>query len=387
MTTQRDYYEVLGVPRSASPEALKSAFRKLAMQYHPDRNPDPEAGEQFKRINEAYEVLADPDRRSRYDQFGHAGAEAGGAQGFAGFSGFGDIFDAFFGNMGRRQGAQRGADLRTAMALDFEQAVFGVEQEIAIQRTELCETCRGSGAAPGTQAETCEACKGTGQIRRSQSSLFGQFVNVVTCDRCRGAGQIIPKPCTECRGAGQERHARTLLVRVPAGVDDGSQIRLVGEGEAGTMGGGPGNVYITIQVRPHKLFRRQGADIIAELPINVVQASLGVELTVPLIDGETKVKIPAGTQSGHVIRLRGKGVPHLRGSGRGDHIIIVYTVTPTELTDRQRELLEELGRSLGDGPDEPPDGAGFVDRLQDIPGGDDDDDRGLFGRIRDTFAS
>ncbi|HWQ28319.1 MAG TPA: molecular chaperone DnaJ, partial [Dehalococcoidia bacterium] len=371
MTTQkRDYYGVLGVPRTADAETIKRAFRKLAMQYHPDRNAAPEAAERFKEINEAYEVLADGEKRARYDRYGHAGVNGGGAEGFGGFSGFGDIFDAFFGGFGtRRRGPQRGADLKTSIVLEFEEAVFGCEKDVEIERTELCSECRGSGSAVGSQPEECPVCHGVGEVRRTQQSLFGQFVNVSTCDRCRGMGRVVTNPCPQCRGAGRERRRRTLVVKIPGGVDTGSQIRLTGEGDAGALGGSPGNLYITVQVRPHPLFRRDEDDLIYELPVNFAQAALGSEVSVPLIDGSTKLKVPPGTQSGHLFRLRGKGVPHLRGGGRGDMLVVVDVTVPTELSDEQRQLLERLAATLGEEPHKQHGKSG---------------DRSLFDRIRDA---
>lgn len=374
MTTRRDYYDVLGVPRDADPEAIKRAYRKLAMQYHPDRNPESDAHERFKEVNEAYEVLSDTGKRAQYDRHGHV-ADGAFGEPFGGF-GFGDIFDAFFGGLGRRRGPQRGADIRATLTLDFEEAVFGCEKEIDVQRVENCSECRGSGAAPGTQPETCATCSGRGEVRRTQQSLFGQFVNVTTCDRCQGLGRTVSDPCRQCRGAGRERRRRTLVVRVPAGVDSGSQIRLTGEGEAGALGGPPGSLYIAVNVRPHPLFRRSEDDIIYELPLNFAQAALGVEVTVPVIDGESDVHVDPGAQTGDLIRLRGKGVPHVRGSGRGDQIIIVNVVTPTKLTEEQRDLLQRLAETL---PSEEPrthDGSGSGKRRD-----------SFFDRIRDAFVS
>lgn len=385
MTTKRDYYDVLGVPRSAGAEDIKRAFRKLAMEYHPDRNPASDAAERFKEVSEAYEILSDSERRARYDQYGHAATQEGAGQGFSGFSGFGgfgDIFDAFFGNGGRRRGPQRGADIRATLTIDFEDAVFGAEKEIELQRTEVCSECRGTGAAPGSQPEVCDVCRGTGEVRRTQQSLFGQFVNVTACERCRGSGRIVSNPCKQCKGAGQERRRRTMVVKIPAGVDDGSQIRLTGEGEAGSQGGSPGSLYLQLNVRPHKFFRRDGNDLIYELAINIAQAALGAELTVPLLDGETTtVKVPPGTQSGHLIRIRDQGVPYLRRGGRGDLLVLVYVVTPTKLSAAQKKLIEQLAESL---PKEEHAGAegGFIHRMSGSG-----DDRGFFDRIRDAFAS
>ncbi len=389
MTTQRDYYEVLGVRRDADAETIKRAFRKLAMKYHPDRNPNKDAAEQFKEINEAYEVLSEPERRARYDRFGHAGVRDGIGQDF-GAAGFGSIFDAFFGGLGRRRGPQRGADLRATMTIEFEEAAFGCDREIEVERTELCDLCRGTGAAEGARPEACPTCGGSGEVRRSQQSLFGQFVSVSACGRCSGSGHVVAEPCRQCRGAGRERRHRTLLVKVPAGVDDGSQIRLTGEGDAGALGGDAGNLYIALQVKPHPQFQRRGDDLVYVLTVNVAEAALGADVAVPLIDGGATVRLPAGVQSGHSVVLRAKGVPHLRGGGRGDQIVLVEVVTPTRLTDQQRRLLEELGASLSDDNLPSPDERGFVERAGDLAaqrwdagGGD----RGLFDRIRDAFVS
>ena len=372
MTTQQsDFYAVLGVDRNASQEDIKKAFRRLAMQYHPDRNNEPGAEAKFKEINQAYEVLSDPEKRAAYDRFGHAGVSGGfGGTGFEGFNfgGFGDIFDAFFGGATTRQrrGPQRGADLRTSITLDFEEAVFGTEREIEVTRNEICTECSGSGAEPGSKPERCPSCNGSGEVRRVQQSIFGQFVNVSTCERCRGEGRVITSPCRHCRGTGRQRRTRKLVVKIPAGVDHGQPIRLTGEGDAGAGGGGPGSLYVVVNVRPHPHFRRDEDDILYELPLNVAQAALGAEVTVPTIDGETRLTVPPGTQNDHVFVLRGKGVPHLRGGGRGDQYVRVSVVTPTELTKEQRRLFEQLAATLGtpvrpheDGRDE-----GLLDKIK-----------------------
>lgn len=366
-TTKQDYYDVLGVPPNATPEEIKRAFRRLAMQYHPDRNKEPGAEQRFKEINEAYEVLSDPQKRALYDRYGHAGPESPFARGFEGatpFTGFGDIFDAFFGAAaGRRRGPQRGGDIRVAMTLDFEEALFGTEKEIEFTSVELCSACNGLRAEPGTEPERCPTCGGAGEVRRVQQSIFGQFVNAATCDRCGGEGRWIPTPCRACRGTGRERRKRRLVVTVPAGVDEGTQMRLTGEGEVGLRGGGRGNLYITFHVRPHRVFRREDDDLIVDLPVNLAQAALGAEVTIPLPGGEeTKVRIDPGTQSGHVIVIRGKGAPRLRGGGRGDLRVEVRVVTPRKLTPRQRELLQELARTFEtDGGD----GRGIFDKIRD----------------------
>jgi len=358
MPTKRDYYEVLGVDRNATDEEIKRAFRKLAFKYHPDRNREDGAEEKFKEVNEAYEVLSDPDKRSAYDRFGHSGAEGLFGRGFEGFDfgGFGDIFEAFFGGAATatRQAPQRGADLHYGLTITFEEAAFGCEKEINISRTENCSLCQGIGCKPGTQPSRCSNCNGTGQIRRTQQSIFGHFSSTTTCSRCRGEGKIITEPCSQCRGTGKEKHQRSISVKIPAGVDEGSQIRLSGEGEAGTRGGPSGNLYITLSVRQHKLFTRDGDDILYELPINFAQAALGAEVEVPALNGTTKLKIPAGSQTGEVFRLKNKGIPHLHGSGRGDQLVTLFVVTPDSLTQKQRQLFEELASSLGPANIPPP---------------------------------
>ncbi|HLG71033.1 MAG TPA: molecular chaperone DnaJ [Chloroflexota bacterium] len=350
MATQqkRDYYEVLGVARNASDDEIKKAFRRLARQYHPDVNKEKDAEARFKEVNEAYEVLSDPQKRQMYDQFGHAGPGMGAGAGFGdfgSFGGFSDIFQTFFGGQtagGGRRGPQRGSDLRYNLTLTFEEAVFGCEKELEIPRADTCSVCRGSGAEPGTEPSRCPNCNGTGELRRVQQSIFGQFVNVVMCERCQGEGRVISTPCHECHGAGRVRVTKHVTLKVPAGVDTGSQIRLTGEGEAGPRGGPNGNLYVAISVKKHAFFERDGQDILYTLPINFAQAALGDEVEVPTVDGKVMLKIPAGTQSGRVMRLKDKGVPNLRGGGRGDQHVYVKVVTPTDLSQRERELLEQL---------------------------------------------
>ena len=377
-TGQRDYYEVLGVSRSADAQELKKAYRKLAMEYHPDRNPSEDAAEKFKEINQAYEVLTDDQKRALYDRFGHAGVEgaaAGGPGGFEGshsFDGFGDIFDAFFGGGQRggrrRRGPARGSDLRYNLKLTFEEAVFGVEKEIEFQRLEGCEACEGRGAEPGTEAVTCPECNGAGELRRSQQSIFGQFVNVTVCGRCQGEGRVITNPCATCRGTGRTRQTRHIAVKVPAGVDDGAQIRIAGEGETGPRGGEPGHLYVVLSVAAHEFFERVEDHIVLEFPVNVAQASLGAEVTIPTLDGDMQLEVPAGTQSGEDFVIRGKGVPHLRGAGRGDMVIRVTVVVPETLTDGQRELLEQLASTMGT-PTLPRRSKGFFERIRDAMAG------------------
>jgi molecular chaperone DnaJ len=375
-TGQRDYYEVLGVPRSADAQEMKKAYRKLAMEYHPDRNPSEDAAAKFKEINQAYEVLSDDQKRQMYDRFGHAGVEGnqgGGFDGFHGFEGgFGDIFDAFFGGGQRggrrRRGPARGADLRFNLRLTFEEAIFGVEREIEFQRQERCTRCAGKGAEPGTELATCPECNGAGEIRRSQQSIFGQFVNVAPCARCSGEGKIVPNPCEDCRGTGRIRSPRKIAVKVPAGVDDGSQIRLAGEGEAGARGGESGNLYVVLSVADHERFQRVEDHIVLELPVNVAQAALGAELSIPTLDGDLSFEVPAGTQSGEDFVIRGKGVPHLRGAGRGDMVVRVTVVVPESLSDEQRELLEKLAETMGT-PTLPRRNKGFFERIRDAMAG------------------
>ena len=351
MAVKRDYYEVLGLPRDASAEDVKKVFRKLAMQYHPDRNHDNGATEKFKEINEAYEVLSDTDKRAAYDRYGHNGAENMFGRGFEGFDmgGFGDIFEAFFGGAGRsgRQTAKRGEDLRYNIKLSFEEAALGCEKEIEISRTEVCSTCRGTRSKPGVQPTRCPACDGSGQIRRVQRSLFGQFINTAVCSECRGEGTIIKEPCPDCKGSGYQKNKRHISVKVPAGIDDGNGIRITGEGEVGSRGGSPGNLYVMISVKPHEYFTREGDNVLYELSVNFAQAALGVEVEVPTLHGVSKLKIPAGSQAGKAFRLKDKGIPHLHGMGRGDQMVVLRVVTPESLTKEQRKLFEELAKSLG----------------------------------------
>ncbi|MGQ9840635.1 MAG: molecular chaperone DnaJ [Anaerolineae bacterium] len=357
--SKRDYYEVLGVPRDADENAIKSAYRKLARQYHPDVNKSEDAEERFKEINEAYEVLSDPDKRAAYDRFGHAATQGGfgaggpgaGFGGFGGFGGFSDIFEEFFGGFtGTRtatRGPARGADLRYDLDITFEEAVFGAEKEIEVPRLETCPQCQGSGAEPGTKPIRCPQCNGTGEVRRAQQTILGQFVTVTTCPRCNGEREIVTTPCSYCRGQKRVRVTRKLVVNIPAGVDDGMRIRLAGEGEPGERGGPPGSLFVVLHVQPHPFFQRQENDILLEFPINIVQAALGAEVEVPTLDGPARLSIPAGTQHGTVFKLRGKGVPILRSNRRGDQLVIVRVVVPEKLNDKQRRLLKELGETLG----------------------------------------
>ncbi|MHB8375561.1 MAG: molecular chaperone DnaJ [Dehalococcoidia bacterium] len=377
MATDRkqDYYDLLGVPRNASADAIKKAFRRLAMQYHPDRNADDGAEARFKEVNEAYEVLSDPERRAMYDRFGHAAAQGGenpfarGFEGF-GFGGLGDIFDAFFGGAnGRTQrGPVRGADLRRSVTIGFEEAVFGAEKTFDVTTTEVCSVCNGLRAEPGTQPERCPQCAGSGEIRRTQQSIFGQFVNVTMCDRCRGEGRVVNTPCKHCRGTGREKRKRTLSVKIPAGVDNGSQMRLTGEGEVGGQGGPRGNLYLSINVKPHEIFRRDEDDILLDLDLSFAQIALGDAVEVPTVDAQPhELRIPAGTQTGELFVVRGKGVPHLRGGGRGDMIVRANVVTPKDLSKEQKDLLRRLAVSMG----------------HDVKP---QEDRGLMGKIKDALG-
>ena len=351
MPTKRDYYEVLGIPRNATDEEIKRAFRKLAFKYHPDHNRDDNAGEKFKEVNEAFEVLSDPDKRAAYNRFGHGGTEGFFGRGFEGFdfTGFGDIFDAFFGGVttATRQAPQRGADLHYNTTITFEDAALGCEKEINILRTENCSLCQGIGCKPGSQPTRCPSCNGNGQVRRVQQSIFGRFTNITTCPQCHGEGRIITEPCPQCRGTGKKKRQRSISVKIPAGVDEDSQIRLRGEGQAGTRGGASGNLYITLAIEQHEFFKRDGDNIIYELPINFAQAALGTEVEVPTLDGKTKLKLPPGSQTGKVFRLKNKGIPHLHRRGRGDQLVTLLVVTPDSLTKKQRQLFQELADTLG----------------------------------------
>lgn len=374
--TQRDYYEILGVPRDASSDDLKGAFRRLARQYHPDVNDDPDAEERFKEINEAYAVLSDPEKRAAYDRFGHAGVKgAGGAADFTvDFTDFADIFgDLFgFGGFGRssrraRNAPRRGADLQYRVDLTFEEAVFGVEKEIKITRDEVCATCNGSGAEPGTSPVRCSSCNGTGEVRQVRQTLLGSMVQVATCPTCNGQGETISSPCQTCQGRGLERRTRKKLVNIPGGVDSGTQIRLAGEGQPGINGGPNGNLYVAINVNSHKYFKRRDNNILLDIDINIAQATLGAEVEVPTVDGNVMLKIPSGTQPGKVLRMRGKGVPHIRGNGRGDQLVVVNVDIPTRLNSEQQELFEQLATSLGS--EVRPQERSFLDWLKETLGG------------------
>ena len=349
MPTNRDYYEILGVPRNASDEEIKKAFRKLAFQYHPDHNNEAEAEEKFKEINEAYEVLSDAKKRASYDRYGRVATADWFGFEDVGFGGLGDIFDAFFGATTartQRRSPQKGADLRANLTLSFEEAVFGAEKEFEILRIENCSICHGLGSQPGTNPQKCPDCNGNGEVRRVQQSLFGRFVHTATCPHCKGEGIIINNPCRQCKGSGKERVKRKLTVTVPPGIDESYQMRLSNEGDAGKYGASPGDVYVNFSVKPHKFFVRKDFDIFYELPINFAQAALGDDLEVPTLDGKTTLKIPAGTQNGKTLRIKGKGVPRFHGRGKGDQLVIIRVVTPQSMNANQRRLLEELAKTL-----------------------------------------
>ncbi len=368
----RDYYEILGVSRNASPEEIKSAFRKLARQYHPDVNKSPDAEEKFKEINEAYGVLSDPEKRARYDRFGREGL--GDIGGFHDYTvDFSDLFEELFGSFGfstarrARRMPRRGRDIQLEVTLTFEEAVFGVEKEIEFSRNEICSRCGGSGAEPGTSPVRCATCQGHGEVRQIRQTFLGSVVQAVTCPQCNGRGEIIHSPCQTCRGKGVEYKQLRKKVQIPAGVDDGTQIRLAGEGEPGINGGPHGNLFLILKVLPHPFFKRRNDDIVLNLDINIAQATLGAEIKVPTLDGEESLKIPPGTQPGKVFTLRGKGVPHLRRTGRGDQLVIVNVEIPTRLTREQRELMEKLAATLGTSVR--PKEKGFLDWLNEALGG------------------
>lgn len=370
---KRDYYEVLGVDRNVDKEGLKRSFRKLAQKYHPDVNKAPDAEPIFKEINEAYQVLSDDQRRAVYDRFGHAGLQ--GSAGFNDFAGgFGDlnsIFEEIFGNFadlggGRGRGrnqARRGADLRADISLTFTEAAFGVDRELEVPRFEICDRCHGRGAEPPTEPVTCSRCKGTGEIQQRQASpLFGTVITASACPTCNGTGEVIPSPCHKCNGQKRVRNMRKISVRIPAGVDNGTRIRLANEGEAGINGGPAGNLYVVVAVESHPYFVRDQFDLHYELPLNIAQAALGATAKVPTLEGkEEPLEIPAGTQTGRSFTKRGMGIPRLQRSGRGDLIITAHVVTPTNLTNEQKELLRELAKTFGDLPVEQH--KGFLNRI------------------------
>ena len=377
MAEQRDLYEVLGLQKGASEDEIKKAYRKLAKKYHPDLNPgDKTAEEKMKEVNGAYEVLSDAEKKARYDQYGFAGIDpnyAGGGAGGAGFGGMdfdlGDLFGSMFGGFGgqtrqSRSGPQKGETLRVSLNLTFEEAVFGCEKSVTITRNESCEVCGGTGAKKGTAPETCPVCRGTGQVRSTQRTPFGVFQNTSPCQNCHGKGRIVKEPCLHCAGTGRLRKNRTIKVKIPAGIDDGQTISLRGEGNGGIQGGIPGDLYVTVSVRDHKIFRRDGQNIILEMPISFVQATLGATLTVPTVDGKVQYEIPEGTQTGTVFRLRGKGIPYLNDKGRGDQYVKVHVEIPKNLNGEQKELLRKFEEKTGD--NQYAERKGFFKKMKDL---------------------
>jgi len=369
---KRDYYEVLGIDKGANEKEIKNAFRKMAKKYHPDLNPgDEESERKMKEVNEAYEVLGDSDKRSRYDRFGHDGVNGQGAGGFGGFGqgagGFGDIFEDIFdmfgggSSGGRRSGPRKGADLKYRVNIKFEEAAFGVEKEIKINRTENCSVCNGTGAKPGSKKTTCSKCHGTGEVKYAQNTPFGQIVNTRTCDKCHGKGQIIAEPCTHCNGTGKERKIKKINIKIPAGIDTGSAIPLRGEGEPGEKGAPAGDLYVYINVLPHEFFERQGNDVICEMPITFVQATLGASIEVPTLDGKVRYDVPEGTQTGTVFRLKNKGIPDVRGYGKGDQYVKIKVHVPEKLNDKQKQLLRDFAKEAGETVEEQK--KGFFDKI------------------------
>ncbi len=382
-----DYYDVLGVSSNDSEEEIRKAFRKKAMEYHPDRNRNPDAEEKFKEINEAYQVLTDSKKRTQYDRFGHSGVSANGGfdrpfDGFDVFGGFGDIFDSFFGDVSGRRARQpqRGGDIQQRVVLSFEESAFGVEKEVDVTRVEQCHRCSGAGNEPGSKVSTCATCRGNGQVRRTQRSLFGQFAQVSACPTCEGRGSVIDVPCTNCRGGGLERRQRRTAVTIPAGVQAGMQVRLSNQGDVGRNGGPPGNLYIQVDVREHPFFTREDFDLVYRLSVNMAEAALGVEKEVPTLDGSpVEVKVPQGTQPGAEFRIRGKGIPHINSNRRGDLRVQVELEVPRNLSAHQRKLLEELASSMGRN-------GKVKDDSESEPESEGDEDKGLFDRIKDAFG-
>lgn len=382
MAEKRDYYEVLGLQKGASDEEIKKAFRKMAMKYHPDRNPDDkEAEEKFKEVNEAYGVLSDPDKKSKYDRFGHAGVDpsagfGGGAGGFGGFGGFEDIFDMFtggggfggFGSFGgqqrRNNGPRKGADLQKAISITFEEAAFGCKKEIEISKFVKCGTCNGEGTKPGTSKKTCPVCNGSGQVTSVQRTPFGQFQSVTQCGNCGGTGQVNESPCDDCKGTGKVRKSVKIAVNIPAGVDNESVIPIRGEGEPGTNGGPNGDLYIVLSVKPHKMFKRNGSDLYLEIPISFDQAALGADITVPTLEGKVSYKVPAGTQPGTTFRLKGKGVRNVRTDKMGDLYVKVNLEVPTKLNHKQKKAIEEMGKTVTEDCYQKK--SGFAEKLKDL---------------------
>lgn len=370
---KRDYYEVLNVGKDASEEEIKRAYRSQAKKYHPDLNPNNEEAEtKFKEANEAYEILSDREKRSRYDRFGHAGVDPqSGGQG-GGFGGFGDVFEDIFDIFGggassgpRRRGPTRGADLRYDIDLEFKEAVFGIEKEIQVRRDETCSTCEGTGAKPGTEKTTCSTCNGQGEVQYAQRTAFGQFVRVATCDDCDGTGQVIEDKCSTCHGRGKESKVKTIKVKIPAGVDNGSIISMREQGEAGDRGGPSGDLYIYINVREDSRFKRSGMNVFIDVPISFTEAALGAEIEVPTLDGTIKYNIPEGTQTGTRFKLKHKGIDNVRGHGKGDLYFTVNIKVPTKLTDKQKNALKDFAKSTGEDYNE--------------------NKKGFFGKVKDAF--
>ena len=374
--SKRDYYEILGVAKNAGDQQIKSAYRKLALQYHPDRNQgNKDAEEKFKEAAEAYAILSDGDKRARYDRFGHAGVSSQAGAGFdpSTFAGFEDIFGGIFGDFfggGRRGGPERGSDLRYDLEITFEESARGVETTVDIPRLETCETCQGSGAAPGTSPTTCPQCQGRGQQRFQQ----GFFTVARTCSRCHGSGRVIAKPCVTCKGEGRTTKQRKLTVKIPAGIADGQRLRISGEGEGGAQNGPPGDLYVFIEVAPHAFFRRDGNNIACEIPLNFTTLALGGSIEVPTLDGHESFKVPEGTQSGASFRLRGKGMPDVSGRGRGDLFFTVQAVTPKKLNKEQRAALEQLRQTL---PKE---------KFEPLARNAEDEEKNIFEKVKDIFG-
>lgn len=398
MSDKQDYYELLGVDRNADETELKRAYRKMAMKYHPDRNPDDKEAEQkFKEVNEAYEVLSDKEKRNLYDQFGHAGVNqnmGGGGYGGAGFGGFEDIinemfgggfgggFGGFGGGSSRRQGPRKGKDIRVDITLTFEQAAFGKKQSIEFYRTEECPTCHGDGAEPGTDVHTCSKCNGSGEMRVAQRSLFGETISVRACDACHGRGKTFDQPCHTCKGKGRVKKKKTIEVDIPAGVFNGAQMSLRAEGDLGHKGGPRGDVMVVIRVQAHESFQRDGNDIFLEMPISYTQAVLGAEVDVPTLDGKVQFKIPAGTPSGKQFRLKGKGVPVLNGYGRGDQYVRVFVEVPKNLNGKQKSALKAFAEAMGE--------AGYKTVADDAKINAEThetrEEKGFFGKVKDAFS-
>ena len=377
---KRDYYEVLGVEKNASDAEIKKAYRKLAMKYHPDQNPgDKAAEERFKEVNEAYEVLSNADKKARYDQYGFAGVDPnfnpnftggfGGGSGFGGFGDLGDIFNDFFGGFtggggatARRNAPQKGQNVVAQLELTFEEAAFGTEKEITVGTVENCAKCGGSGCADGTSPQTCPTCGGSGSVRATRQTAFGVFSQTAACPKCGGTGKIIEKPCPTCRGKGKVRRNKTISVKIPAGIDDGQSVRVRGEGSAGSNGGSAGDLLVTVAVRKHDVFQRDGANVLCEMPITFAQAALGADIEVPTLDGKVRYHVPEGTQTGTTFRLKGKGMYYVGYKTRGDQYITVVVETPAHLTREQRELLQKFDRSAG--ADTQPRQTGFFEKLK-----------------------